>query len=177
MKIPSILILLAVSTFCLSTSAAPPSDKSINQLLQLTKIDKQVDAIAGQMEGMMRAGIQKSTQGKTLNAEEQAVLTRQQARMAAVMKEELNWEKMKVQYAQVYRDMFSQEEIDALIAFYQTPTGRSFVNKQPELMKRTMAVMQQHLTPVMQRIQKMSEETSAALKKAKGENPPAPKAK
>jgi hypothetical protein len=32
MKIPSILLLLAVLTFSISTQAAPPSDQSINQL-------------------------------------------------------------------------------------------------------------------------------------------------
>jgi hypothetical protein len=71
--------------------------------------------------------------------------------------------------------MFSQEEIDGLIAFYRTPVGQSLVSKQPELMKRTMTIMQQCLAPMMQRIQKMSEATALELQKAKAENPPGPK--
>ena len=34
---------------------------------------------------------------------------------------------MKDRYVQVYRETFSQEEIDGLIAFYQTPVGQYFV--------------------------------------------------
>jgi len=49
------------------------------------------------------------------------------------------------------------------------------VSKQPELMKRTMTIMQQCLAPMMQRIQKMSEATALELQKAKAENPPGPK--
>lgn len=174
MKIPSTLLLLAVLTFSLSAPAAPPSDKSINQLLQLTKVDQQADFVFTQMEDAMRAGIQRAAKGKTLNAEERAILDRQQAKMAGIMKEELSWEKMKDQYVQVYRETFSQEEIDGLIAFFQTPVGRSFVSKQPDLTKRTMTIMQQHMEPLKQKLQKISEETNAELKKAKAENPPAP---
>ena len=160
MKIPSTLLLLAVLTFSISTPAAPPSDQSINQLLQLTKVDKQMDSVLAQMEGGMKASMQQATKGKQLSADEQAVLDRQQAKMTGIMKEELSWDKMKDLYVQAYRETFSQEEIDGLIAFYQTPVGQSFVSKQPELMKRTMAIMQQRMAPMMQRIQKMSEETT-----------------
>ena len=175
MKIPSTLLLLAVLTLSLSTPAAPPSDESINQLLQLTKVDRQMDSVLAQMEAGMRASLQQATKGKLLSAEEQAIVDRQQAKITAVMKEELGWNKMKDQYVQVYREMFSQEEIDGLIAFYQTPVGQSFVSKQAELTKRTMAIMQQRMAPMMQRIQKMSEETSSELQKARAETAPAPK--
>jgi hypothetical protein len=173
MKIPSTLLLLAVLIFPFPGSAAPPSDQSINQLLQLTKVDKLADSFLNQMDGAMKSALQQTTRGKTLSAEEQAIIDRQQARMISILKEELSWDKMKDLYVQVYRETFSQEEVDGLIAFYQTPVGQSFVNKQPELIKRTMAIMQQRMAPLLQKIQKMSEETAAELKKARTENPPA----
>jgi hypothetical protein len=174
MKIPSTLLLLAVLTFGLSTQAAPPSDQSVNQLLQLTKVDRQMDSVLAQMEGAMQASMHRLTKGKPLSADEQAKLDQQQAKMAAILKEELSWDKVKDQYVQAYRETFSQKEIDGLIAFYQTPAGQSLVSKQPELAKRTMTIVQQRMAPVMQRIQKMSEETALELKKAKTENPSGP---
>jgi hypothetical protein len=173
-KIPSTLLLLAVLTFSLSTPAAPPSDQSINQLLQLTKVDQQMDSVFTQMEGAMKASLQQATKGRPLSADEQAVLDRRQAKMAGIMKEELSWDKMKDLYVQAYRETFSREEIVGLIAFYQTPVGQSLVSKQPELTKRTMTILQQRMAPMMQRMQKMSEETALELKKAKAENPPGP---
>ena len=174
MKIPSMPLLLAVLTFCLSAQAAPPSDQSVNQLLQLTKVDRQMDSVLAQMEGAMKASLQRLTKGRPLSAEEQATLDKQQAKMSAIMKEELSWDKVKDQYVQAYREMFSQEEIDGLIAFYQTPVGQSLMNKQPELTNRTMAILQQRMAPVMQRIQKMSEEAALELKKTSVKNLPGP---
>jgi len=174
-KIPSTLLLLAVLTFPFSTPAAPPSDQSIYKLLQLTKVDWQMDSVLAQMDGAMKANMQRLTQGKPLSADEQAILDKQQAKMAGIMREELSWDKVKDQYVQTYREMFSQEEVNGLIAFYQTPVGQSLVSKRPELTKRTMTILQQRMAPVMQRIQKMSEETAAELKKTKAEKPPGPK--
>lgn len=39
------------------------------------------------------------------------------------------------QIADLYSDTFSQSEIEEIIEFYQTPTGRKLVNKSPELTK------------------------------------------
>jgi hypothetical protein len=133
-----------------------------------------MDSVLAQMEGAMKASLQRLTKGRPLSAEEQATLDQQQAKMSAIMKEELSWDKVKDQYVQAYREMFTQEEIDGLIAFYQTPAGQSLVNKQPELAKRTMTILQQRMAPVMQRIQKMSEAAASELKKARVENLPGP---
>jgi hypothetical protein len=174
MKFPSTLLLLTVLTFCLSTRAAPPSDRSVIQLLQLTKVDRQMDSVFAQMEGAMKASLQRLTKGRPLSADEQATLDKQQAKMSAILKEELSWDKVKDQYVQTYREMFSQEEIDGLIAFYQTPVGQSLVSKQPELTNRTMTILQQRMAPVMQRIQKMSADTAMELKKITVKNLPGP---
>ena len=167
MKILSTLLVAVALIFSISVQAAPPSDDSINQLLELSKAGKLMDSVWAQMDGMMKASMKQVTQGKPLNADEQAIMDKQQAKMMAIMKDELSWDKMKDMFVQAYRETFSQEDIDGLIAFYKSPAGQSFVDKQPELMKRTMALMQQRMVPMMQEIQKMTQETAAELKAAK----------
>lgn len=45
----------------------------------------------------------------------------------------------------IYTDVFSQEELEALVEFYRSPAGRSMERTQQELMQRTMAVSQAKL--------------------------------
>jgi hypothetical protein len=167
MKPLSALLIAAALTFSISTRAAPPSDGSINQLLELSKAGKLMDSVFAQMDGIMKASLKQVTKGKPLSADEQAIMDKQQARMIAIMKEELSWDKLKDSFVQVYRETFSQEEVDGLIAFYQSPVGQSFIDKQPELMKNTMAVMQQRMEPMMQKIQQMAEETAKEMAAAR----------
>jgi uncharacterized protein len=174
MKLFSVLLIAAALALPLSLQAAPPSDESINELLELSKAGKLMDSVWAQMDSMMKANLQQVTKGKQLNADEQAILDRQQNKMMALIKGDLSWDKMKDMFIETYRETFTQEDIDGLIAFYKSPAGQSFVNKQPELMKRTMTLMQQRMVPMIQEIQKMTQETAAELKAASVNNATTP---
>ena len=169
MKKFSALVLVAALTFSISTQAAPPSDESINQLLELSKAGKLMDSVWAQMDGIMKASLKQVTKGKPVSADEQAIMDKQQAKIMAIMKDELSWDKLKDGFIKAYRDTFSQEEIDGIIGFYKSPAGQAFVDKQPVLMKNTMALMQQRMGPLMKKIQEMSEETAKEIQAAKAE--------
>jgi len=59
----------------------------------------------------MKASLQQATKEKPLSADEQAVLDRQQAKMAGVMKEELSWNKMKDLYARPIAKCFPRRRL------------------------------------------------------------------
>jgi hypothetical protein len=170
MKILPAVLLVAALAFTTSIQAAPSSDESINQFLELSKAGKLLDSVWAQMDGLMKSSMQQVTKGKPLSADEQAIMDRQQTKMMTIMKEELSWDKLKDGFIQVYRDTFTQEEMDGIIAFYKSPAGQAFVDKQPALMKNTMALMQQRMGPMMQKIQQMTEETAKEIKAAKAKN-------
>lgn len=170
MKFLPAVLLVAALAFTTSIQAAPPSDESINRFLELSKAGKLLDSVWAQMDGLMKSSMQQVTKGKPLSADEQAIMDRQQTKMMTIMKEELSWDKLKDGFIQVYRDTFTQKEMDGIIAFYKSPAGQAFVDKQPALMKNTMALMQQRMGPMMQKIQQMTEETAKEIKAAKAKN-------
>ncbi len=168
--LPAILIAAALAFSTASTQAAPPSDASINQLLELSKAGALMDSVWTQMDGFMKSSMQQVTKGKPLSADEQAIMDKQQTKMITIMKDELSWAKIKDGFVQVYRETFTQEEVDGIIAFYKSSTGQAFIDKQPALMKNTMTLMQQRMEPIMQKIQQMTAETAKELKAAKAKN-------
>ncbi len=72
---------------------------------------------------------------------------------------ELSWSKMKADYITLYAETLSEQELRDLIAFYKTPTGQSFVKKQPELMQRAMEINQKLMIKLMPRIQAITQES------------------
>jgi hypothetical protein len=70
---------------------------------------------------------------------------------AEVVKE-FNFQELIELMVPVYANHLTEEEIDDLIAFYSTPTGRSFVDKQPELFKGILSVSQEWGKKVAQRM-------------------------
>lgn len=60
---------------------------------------------------------------------------------------------MKSMYLQIYSKSFNQEEIDGLIAFYNSPSGIAFVNKIPLIMQKSMTLTQERMGPMIQKIE------------------------
>ena len=92
-------------------------------------------------------------QGKTSTEQNKKFFDSYMQKIMLIMKDELSWERMKPLYVQVYSETFSQEEIDGLIKFYGSDVGRSYVSKLPVVMEKTMAISQQQMQPMMQRLQ------------------------
>lgn len=58
----------------------------------------------------------------------------------------------------VYQKHLSQEDLNSLIAFYQTPAGKKYAEKTPLIMQESMQVGQQWGMQIAQKIQqKLSE--------------------
>jgi hypothetical protein len=80
-------------------------------------------------------------------------------KMDKIVAEELSWTRMKAFSLQIYRESFTQKEVEDLIAFYESPTGQAFVAKMPVVTQKSIALMQQRMVPMMDRIQTAAKET------------------
>jgi hypothetical protein len=54
--------------------------------------------------------------------------------------------------------VYTEEELQALIKFYESPVGQKMIAKTPLLMQQTMAISQKHTANLMPKIQKMVKE-------------------
>ncbi len=88
-------------------------------------------------------------------------------KMMDMISQELSWEKLKDQYIALYADVFTEAELKGLLAFYESPIGQKFVNKQPELTKRSMILTNRIMLKVVPKMQKMIKEQMKAAKPAK----------
>ncbi|MFO1450661.1 MAG: DUF2059 domain-containing protein [Opitutaceae bacterium] len=166
-------------SFGAAAFAAAPSQASIERLLSVTEVEKLLGTMYQQMDGMMKAGMDQALRGKTLPPEAQKLAETLRAKLMANMKQELGWDAMKDLYIQVYAESFTQEEIDGLIAFYESPAGRAFVAKMPIVMQKSMTMMQSRMGPIMQNMQRSLQEAIQEVQavKAAPEQADAPKPK
>lgn len=76
-----------------------------------------------------------------------------------IIRDELSWEKMMPSYIRIYRETFTEKELNDLIAFYESPTGKMFVKKTPVILEKTSSVMQQKMVSILSRMNAMLEES------------------
>lgn len=139
--------------------AAEPTAETVEKLLVVTKSQVMVEQMHSYLEGAMRAGMQQALAGQPLSDRQRALLDLAPTEFAAVLRQELSWDKVRPIQVGIYRETFTQDEINGLIAFYESPLGKAFVDKMPALMQRSNQLMQVLAAP-------MAEKMRAAMERA-----------
>lgn len=83
-----------------------------------------------------------------------------------LISQELSWDKLKDDYITVYADTFSEKELEGIINFYKTPVGKKFIEKTPELMKKSMDISQKQMQELMPKLQSITKEMQEELEEA-----------
>jgi hypothetical protein len=165
-----LVVVLLLLSFGLLISAA--EDKitrpDIDELLTITRVQKMSENAIEQMKNMM-AGVAKQTNVSPEATEKGKAM---QDKMFALIESEMSWDKMRAEYAKVYAEVFTPEEVKGLIAFYKSPSGQAFLDKQPILMQKTMEMAQKRMMDLTPKIEEMIKQESQPT--GKGTSKPEP---
>lgn len=149
--------------------AAPASDSSVKQLLNVTQARKLLDGMRGRVGALMDSSIKQALQGHKPNAKQKKAIKRMETRMVALMQKTLTWKKLEPVYIRLYKQSFTEKEVKEMLAFYRTPAGQAVIHKMPVLIQKTMhevQAMTYSMMPQMQKIQKdFIDDMQAAEKK------------
>ncbi len=157
----SVCMLASVPAFAQDTKAAttPASDASIRKLLEVMHARKMVDAMPRQVSMMMNGMMKKMMQGQPSDQQKQAMETLA-SKLGALMKDEFNWQTMEPAYIKIYRQTFTQSEVDAMVGFYSSPAGQAVVDKLPLVTQSAMSAMQDRMVALMPKIQQMAQDAA-----------------
>ncbi|MFJ3057833.1 DUF2059 domain-containing protein [Herbaspirillum sp. NPDC087042] len=138
-------------------SAAPASDASIRQLLEVTQARKVIDGVQLQYGNLVDAVVKQALRGNAPNAKQQQAADKLKVRLLSLVKDTVSWQKMEPSYLQFYSETFTEEEVTGMLAFYKTPAGQAVIHKMPVLMQKNTALIQQltvSMQPQMEQIQR-----------------------
>jgi uncharacterized protein len=96
-----------------------------------------------------------------------------QKKVMAVMLEAMNPEQMKKEMTQIYSEMFSKEELQAMAQFNSTRAGQAMIEKMPDIQQRTQELMMPRIMAAMPKIQEMGKEFFREQQEKKAKAAPA----
>ena len=153
---------LAALLITLPAAAQTPSDESLNRLIELQNLPAQLRTAVPAATDFTNQEINRQINSNTrLSPEQRAALQRASEQYVSGMNREVfQSEELLNQMREISRDAmrqtYTQEEVDAIIAFYHTPAGQSVLNKQGDLTKTMMP-------PMMRLISQRYEQVSQRL--------------
>lgn len=129
-----------------STNASTPLAEELLSLMHLeTNFDSMKSKMGSLLTTQKPAGIPQDAWDR--------VVKKSQETMGAVFSS-MSWEKMRPMYVSIYAETFTPEELQGLIAFYKTPVGQKWIEKQPQLQAAIMQKSQSMTKDIMPSIMK-----------------------
>ena len=154
---------------------AKPSDASLKQLLEALHSKGVVDSYVSQVQSTMRDSMQQAGAGQHLNAKQQRLIDDFQTKVVDMVKGELNWADLEPGILEVYRQSFSQSEVDGMLKFYRTPVGQSVIQKMPLVTQQTMTSVAGRVKTITPKVVQLEKDTAAQVRAA-ADPQPAPSA-
>lgn len=81
----------------------------------------------------------------------------------ASVRELMRWEVLEPILIDIYRQSFTQSEIDGMLAFYRSEVGQAVIAKMPVVMQNSIQAMQARVAALMPKLQQLQRETVAQL--------------
>ena len=161
-----LLAILLVASLPSYAAETPPSEASIRELLNVTDAKAMIDQMYGQMDGIMGQALKEGLGDVVLNAEQEKVMAEFRGKMVDLMRDEMGWEKLEPIYIDLYSRTFSQSEIDGMLVFYRSESGKAVLAKLPLLVQNLMQFTVERTKSLMPRLRVLVDEYVPKVKKA-----------
>ena len=161
-----VCILALFLSFQTLAADSVPTDQSIKNLLDAMNAKQMLEKVRSQNASSVKSSILGQLGGKQINQQQEKVLNATAEKISSIMAEVMTWENFLTIYSSLYKKNFTQDEVNALTAFYKTPAGKSSMNKMPAVTQQIILESQKLLVPVQDRIQQAAQEGSEEFRKA-----------
>jgi hypothetical protein len=150
--IAALALVLTLAGFAGAQTTAKQA--KIERLLVLTKANTMVDQVFEQFKNMAASQFPASA-----TPEQRAKMQEAQNKVMDILKARMSWERMRPQYVKLYEDTYTEDEINGILAFYESPAGRAMLDKMPTIISKSMALGQAQMADVLPEIQQVMRDT------------------
>jgi hypothetical protein len=167
MKAFGTLLVIALIAFTIPAHADDASKRA--KVRELFALNHMEDRIAQQRENSLaqsRAMTRQLTDTMELNATQEKMVSACYEQMNQLIANAFNWAQLEPKYETIYVQTYTEEELDGVLAFYNSPVGRAYMAKTPTVTQKTLAVSNDNFAEVMPKIKDLLSNLLESLKQS-----------
>lgn len=109
------------------------------------------------------SGVTQQILGVKLSPDQQRAVNKLSAKMDDIITNALSWNSLEPDYEKIYAAAYTEQQLDDMLTFYNSPTGQAVVEKTPLLLKQANAIAQQRMALAIPEIQKLLKDCAAQV--------------
>ena len=137
-------IALSAPTAFAQDPAPTKKDQLATELIAMFKFNENMEGVFKQMSSMMT----KSLDSQTTTPEEREKRIKSMEIVLQEARKAIDWKTIEVEMAKIYTEKFDEKDLEEIIAFFKTPAGAKWLEKQPEIQAESMRAMQKILPQI-----------------------------
>lgn len=174
-----LLVSLPLYSGAQTAPTAASSDDSarrakVEELIRVTKLDQLMSQMSTQMTARMKQAAAQQNARHPYTPDQQKAVDDYITQIQKITLDAVSWDKVKSQVLAIYTETYTDSELDGILAFYRSPSGQAFIAKSPQLMTKTMQLVNEQMTVVQPQIQKANEEFAHKMQELSSTPAPAP---
>jgi hypothetical protein len=135
---------------------------AIEEYMGLIKVSQTLEYIKAQFKPILLALLEK----ENIPSDKKQIADKYMNKCWDIINTEWVWENIKDQYVEMYMKYFSENEIQEMLQFYKSPTGKKVVELMPQIMKEGTLIGQKLAqNNIMPKIEAQFEEMRKEIKK------------
>ena len=147
--------------------------EKLHERFRLSHIDRTMALMFAAQEKQMPVLLRKLLPAGELTPAQQTDLDAFVLKVHRIVEQAASWDKLEPQFTDIYAAVYSEQEIDGLLAFYRSPVGAEMVAKQPEIVEKSQAVTQTLMPQVQPQVMQAAMEFAQQMQtKYGGSKPP-----
>lgn len=132
------------------------------ELLTVLHIDKVITSIVGGVNAQANA-ISKRFAPASPTLIQTAAIDNFHSKVQALTESKVNWPLLQPAYVDLYARTFTDEELDGILAFYKSPTGKSFLEKSPALTADAQKITQDQLVAIQPQLNQLVQDFQRSM--------------
>jgi hypothetical protein len=117
------------------------------------------------------SAVTKQLGGNNLKPEDQAKVDAFQKKVFLLVQSQMSWKALEPDYIDIYAKNFTDEQLDAILAFYKSPAGIALIEKLPTLTTQGMQLAQEKMAALQPQLKQMVEDFAKSLASHSGPPP------
>ncbi|MCE1189828.1 MAG: DUF2059 domain-containing protein [Ignavibacteria bacterium] len=163
--ITALMLILVTNCFAQSESHRKAAEK----YLSISKFEKVYQAIADNIDSTLASQFE----NLDFTAEQDSISKEYRKKTYDIVVKTLQAPELLKSMVDLYVQMYSEKEINDLIIFYNTKTGKRIIDSQEELSKKSVEILVKHLETAKPELDKIEQAYADKLKTTSSEDVPA----
>ncbi len=142
---------------------AASKERKVREMLVALRLEETTNRLEQAQEERIRATSEQQLATASPDPDQKKHYEEFRSRVIDLLRRSASWKALEPDFVRLYSDAYSEEELNGILVFYRSPTGRTMLARNLELTDKCIAISQRRMAELAPKIQELVDQFEREL--------------